>query len=110
MTLADEGSAGVTIWLPTADAVALEPGRRVRLFLNSDPLRPCEATVVRASYLPVLSPDGIASYRVTAEFAAKTVHPRLGLKGTAKVYGDRVSLGYYLFRRPIAALRQKLGW
>lgn len=110
MMLADESSAGVTIWLSAAEALALEPGRRVRVFLNTDPLRPSEATVVRASYQPVLSPDGIASYRVTAEFTPKAVRPRLGLKGTAKVYGDRVSLGYYLFRRPIAALRQKLGW
>lgn len=110
MTLADEGSAGVTIWLPSSEAVALDPGRRVRLFLNSDPLKPLEALVLRASYQPVLSPEGVASYRITADFSAGSIRPRLGLKGTAKVYGERVSLGYYLFRRPIAALRQRLGW
>ncbi len=110
MMLADEMSAGVTVWLPVADAVALEPGRRVRLFLHTEPLRPCEGVVVRSSYQPVLSPDGIASYRVTAAFVVGSVLPRLGLKGTAKVYGDRVSLGYYLFRRPVAAMRQRLGW
>lgn len=110
MTLADERSAGITIWLPSSDAVSLEAGRRVRLFLNSDPLKPLEAVVLRAAYQPVLSPEGVASYRVTADFAAGSTRPRLGLKGTAKVYGERVSLGYYLFRRPIAALRQLLGW
>jgi hypothetical protein len=110
MMLADEQSAGMTVWLPASDAVTLEPGRRVRLFLHTAPLQPREGIILRSSYQPVLSPDGIASYRVTAEFAAGTERPRLGLKGTAKVYGDRVSLGYYLFRRPFAAVRQKLGW
>jgi hypothetical protein len=110
MMLADEQSAGITVWLPASDAVTLEPGRRVRLFLHTAPLKPREGIILRSSYQPVLSPDGIASYRVTAEFAAGTEKPRLGMKGTAKVYGDRVSLGYYLFRRPLAAVRQRLGW
>lgn len=110
MILADEKSAGITIWLPAADAVALEPGRRVRFFLHSDPMHPADGTIVRTSYQPVLSPDNIASYRITADFAAGTPLPRLGLKGTAKIYGDRVSLAYYLFRRPIAAVRQFMGW
>ena len=35
---------------------------------------------------------------------------RIGLRGTAKIYGDRVLLGYYLFRRPLATLRGWTGW
>ena len=35
---------------------------------------------------------------------------RLGLHGTAKVYGEEVSLGYYLLRRPLSALRAWTGW
>lgn len=110
MTLADEKSAGITIWLPAADAISLEQGRRVRLFLHTNPLHPQEGKIIRSSYQPLLSPEGIASYRITAEFSPNSTLPRLGLKGTAKVYGDTTSLGYYLFRRPIAALRQRLGW
>jgi hypothetical protein len=33
----------------------------------------------------------------------------MGLKGTAKIYGDKVPLFYYLMRRPISALRQTFG-
>ena len=36
--------------------------------------------------------------------------PRIGLKGTAKVFGERVSLFYYLLRRPLAAARQFVGF
>jgi hypothetical protein len=32
------------------------------------------------------------------------------MKGTAKVYGERVSLFYYLLRRPLAAARQFVGF
>ena len=35
--------------------------------------------------------------------------PRIGLRGTAKVYAKRVPLAVYLFRRPLAALRKTLG-
>jgi hypothetical protein len=35
--------------------------------------------------------------------------PRIGLKGTAKIYGPRVTLFYYIMRRPLAALRQLVG-
>ena len=34
---------------------------------------------------------------------------RLGLRGTARVYGEQVSLFFYLLRRPITALRQWTG-
>jgi len=34
---------------------------------------------------------------------------RIGLRGTAKLYGEKVSLAYYLLRRPITFVRQHLG-
>ena len=36
--------------------------------------------------------------------------PRLGLRGTARLEGRRVLLAYWLFRRPISALRQFIGF
>jgi multidrug resistance efflux pump len=109
MTLADSRSAGVTVWLPVADALDLEKGAEVRLFLHTDPLHPRTARTIRSSFLPVLAPDGTAAYRLTAEFVGQADLPRLGLRGTAKVYGSRVPLAYYLFRRPLAKVRQWLG-
>ena len=34
---------------------------------------------------------------------------RIGLRGTARRHGEKVALGFYLFGRPLAALRQKEG-
>jgi biotin carboxyl carrier protein len=109
MMLADTSSAGVTIWVPAADAINLERGAKVRLFLHTDPLHARNATVLRSSYQPQVSPEGIAAYRVTASFASAADLPRLGLRGTAKIYGNRVVLAYYLCRRPLLKVRQWLG-
>ena len=113
MLLANPAKPGVLIHLPVADAVALEPGAEVKLFLTVLPLSPLDAKVIETSYQAVLSPEGVASYRLRAEFdTSKTQQQnvRIGLRGTAKIYGDRVFLGYYLFRRPLATLREWTGW
>jgi hypothetical protein len=52
----------------------------------------------------------VLGYRLKASFADGTRIPRIGLRGTAKIYGEQVSLFYYLMRRPLAALRQLIGF
>ena len=34
---------------------------------------------------------------------------RIGLQSTAKVYGGRVSLFYYIFRKPLSVIRREVG-
>lgn len=110
MQLAQPEDAGLLIWLPVADAINLEEGAAVQLFLHTDPLNPRSASLFEASYQVVLSPDGLASYRLRARFDEGESLPRIGLRGTARISGEQVSLGYYLFRRPIAAVREWTGW
>lgn len=111
--LADPNDNGVLIWLPVADAINLDSGSEVRIFLQTAPLKPLNAKVVETSYQASLSSEGIASYRLRARFEKLSESDqalvRVGLKGTAKLYGEEASLGYYLFRRPLATLRQLTG-
>lgn len=112
MLLADPTEPGMLIYLPVRDALALEPGSRVKLFLTVDPLQPLAGEVTETSYQVTMSPEGIASYRLRARFD-ETVNPeqaRVGLQGTAKLQADTVSLAYYLLRRPMAATREWTGW
>lgn len=112
--LGDPASAGIHIWLPVADAIAIEPGAEVRLFLQVAPLEPLQARLSQTSYQATLSPDGISSYRLRARFEQATPQQlqlaRVGLRGTAKLHGEQAMLGYYLLRRPLAALREWAGW
>jgi hypothetical protein len=109
MQLANPQDAGVLVWLPVADALTLEPGAPVRLFLHTQPLSPLNARLLQTSYQATPSPEGIAAYRLRAQFATDERKPRIGLRGTARVSGGWSILGYYLLRRPIAALREWTG-
>lgn len=113
LMVADPASVELDIHLPVADAINLEPGTDIRLFLNIDPAAPLEATLLRAGYRASPTAEGILAYRLTGRFTADALarpdRLRVGLKGTAKVDGQRTLLVLYLLRRPLAALRLWLG-
>lgn len=109
MQLAQPEDGGILIWLGVADAINLELDAPVRLFLHTEPLSPRSGRLIEASYQSLLSPDGVASYKLRARFEEGTELPRIGLRGTARLSGEWVLLGYYLFRRPLAHLREVTG-
>lgn len=108
MLLARPEESWLELHLPVEDAITFEPGASVRFFLNIDPLAAYDATLAQTSYEAEKTAQDILAYTLMADF--KGEHPRLGLKGTARLYGARVPLGYYVLRRPLAWLRQYLGW
>jgi hypothetical protein len=109
LTIADPAKAEIEVRLPVADAINLDPGAEIALFLNIAPERRIDAKLRYASYEASVGPDGALSYRVKATITDAGPPPRIGLRGTAKVYGKRVTLFYFLMRRPLAALRQMVG-
>lgn len=109
LTLALPEKAELEIKLPVADAINLEQGAEVLLFLNVSPESPIRATLFHASYRAQVTGDGFLAYRLKAGFPEGAAPPRIGLMGTAKIYGNRSNLFYLVMRRPMAAIRQKLG-
>ncbi|MBF0098314.1 MAG: HlyD family efflux transporter periplasmic adaptor subunit [Magnetococcales bacterium] len=110
LMIADQRKTELAIQLPAKDAISLSPGADVTLFLSIDPEHPVAATLYFASYNPTVTAENFLAYRLKARFKNKQQElPRIGLQGTAKIYGEEVTLFYYLFRRPLAALRQTLG-
>lgn len=108
MRIAAPDDTEVEAWLPLADAVALETGAAVTLYLNASPLSPVDARVRYLAHDAVQRPDGSYAYRVRATLGEPTPH-RVGLKGTAKLHGGWVPLAYWVMRRPLAWLRTTLG-
>jgi len=98
----------VEAWLPLGDAVALEPGAEVKLYLNATPLAPVSARLRYLAHDAVQRPDGSYAYRVRATLDAPTAH-RVGLKGAAKLYAGWVPMAYWALRRPLATVRVTLG-
>lgn len=114
LSIADPEQIQLEVMLPVKDAISLDRGDKVTFYMDTDPLNPIAFNVLYSSYEPTQTPDQIIAYRVVAA-PNKTVSsnesllPRIGLRGTAKMYGDKVSLAYYLLRRPVTFVRQRLG-
>ncbi|WP_323611522.1 efflux RND transporter periplasmic adaptor subunit [Pectobacterium versatile] len=107
MELADPALSALRIELDVGDAIQLGAKAPITLFLDSDPLTPHAALLERIAYESELTPAGNLAYRLDARFT--DTPPRIGLRGTAKISGDYVPLAVYLFRRPLAVIRQAIG-
>lgn len=108
MQIADPSRVLLRIDAPLASGEVLQGGARVRLFLDSNPLRAIEAKLGEASYYAEAAPDGTQAF---AAFAAldKPHTPRIGSRGVAKIYGRTAPLGFWLARKPITLFRQTTG-
>ena len=109
MQIADPDDISLRIFLPVDDSIFLVEGADAKIFLDVDPLNSIDARVTYSSYEAEVTPDNVLAYRLEAEFSNPDEIQRIGLQGTAKIYGERVSLFFYLFRRPLATLRQIIG-
>jgi len=109
MQIADPNSVELEAALPISDAINFQPSAKVVFFPNIDPDKSLSARVRSSSYRATATPEGVLAYRIKAEFNSSADTPRIGLRGTAKIYGGKTNLFYFLFRRPLAKARQWLG-
>ena len=109
ISLADVNLVEVESWLSVDDVISLNNGASVRVYLNSNPLAPISASLHTFSYEAQQRPGDIFAHRLRAKISGEKVMPRLGLRGTARISGKKVSVFYWIFRRPISALRQFFG-
>ncbi|VAV96943.1 hypothetical protein MNBD_ALPHA08-1351 [hydrothermal vent metagenome] len=113
MEIADVKRVVLRIDLPVAEAINLRNGADVRLFLDANPLKALSAKLRHASYFAVEQPGVGLVYRVVADLEVggeRKIVPRIGLRGTAQIFGEQVFLGFYLFRKPISSVRQYFGF
>ncbi|MBL4731672.1 MAG: efflux RND transporter periplasmic adaptor subunit [Rhizobiaceae bacterium] len=110
MQIADPSLIEIEIDVAVNDAILLKPGARVKVFLDSDPVHAHEAKVAFSDYQARVVSGDVLAFRTVARFNKDgTARPRLGGRGTAQIFGDEVPLAFYLFRRPLSALRQWIG-
>jgi hypothetical protein len=109
LVIADPAQIELEVNLPVNDAITLEPGAEVQFFLNIAPVRPLKAHLSFASYSSFITPEKIAAYRLRASLDASEERPRIGLKGTAKIYGKRTPAVLWVMRKPLAFARRSLG-
>lgn len=100
-------SSRIEIELPAVEAMAFEDGVDVLFFNNIDPDRPVAAKLTFMSYATAMSPSGVLVYTVRADLNGGE-ELRLGLRGTAKIYGSPRPLLLQVLRRPLAWIREIL--
>ena len=111
LTIADPEQIEFQIFSPTKDSLLIKKEARVKVFLDSDPLNSLDGKVLRTSYKPALTSENILAYKIVANYHdSQGEVPRIGLRGTAKIYGEKTSIFYYIFRVPINLTRQFLGF
>ncbi len=107
MQVADPRQVSFRIDLPAAEQMALKPGARVKVWLDAQPLWAIDGRIQTASYQARPTADNVLAFAVTARPTGSV--PRIGSRGTAKLYGEWVPLSYALLKRPISSLRQFVG-
>jgi multidrug resistance efflux pump len=107
MLVASPARTQLQIEVPEASVVSFKLGSEVVFFSNLSPDEPLYGKLVYASYASTATADGVMSYAFRARLDPGAT-PRLGLKGTAKIYGPRRALALWLLRRPLAVMREWL--
>jgi multidrug resistance efflux pump len=107
MQVADPSQVSFRIDLPAAEQMALKPGAPVKVWLDAQPLWSIDGRIQTASYQARPTADNVLAFAVTAKPTGSV--PRIGSRGTAKLYGEWVPLSYALLKRPISSLRQFIG-
>lgn len=109
MTIVDPERTKVRIWIAQDDNVAGLAESPVKIILYAKPHTSCLAKVLFVSNAAGMSPAGVSSFLAEATWLAERSGGPLGLKGQAVLYGKRVSLAYWICRKPWAAIRRRLG-
>lgn len=105
MQVAAPDDVEIEAWVPIGDAIPLADDAPLHLYLATTPMSPLNGTLRYMSHRAVARPDGTYAYRVRAKLDAPSGQ-RIGLKGTAKLGGERVPFIYWMLRRPLASIRQ----
>lgn len=110
LILVNDDVTHLRIWLPQDDRIDFDRAKPVRVFLHADAgsRRAAELVYVAAHAQP--GQDGVYGFMAEAEWrGGEGGGVKLGLKGTAILYGSDVPLWYWLLRKPVATVRRFLG-
>ncbi len=107
MQIADPHNVTFLVDLPSKEQMSITQGSEIKVWLDASPLSAIAGKVEQASYQARQTADGVLAFAVSAKPVGNP--PRIGSRGTAKIYGEWVPLIYSVLRRPLASARQFIG-
>ena len=88
------------------DSSILHSDFKAELFLHTAPEKMISGTMLSVAQYPVLNEQNFYSYTVRVKLPeSEEKSLRYGMRGIAKLAGEKVSLGYYLFKNLILYFR-----
>lgn len=108
MVLAAPVSNTLDISVPVADLVTFDRDAEVLFFSNVAPDQPVRGALSTVGYAAAVNPEGVLAYTARANLDGDADGQRLGLKGTAKIYGSHRPFILWVLRRPLAVVREWL--
>lgn len=110
LAISDPSQTKLKILIPEKDNVKINFNDPVKIILNVEANKTYRAKLLYISSEVEMSEKNIPSFVAEAEWIGKNTESKLGLEGTAIIYGEKVSLWYFIFRKPIAIMRYYLGF
>ncbi len=108
MQVASLADAELFIRIPVQSMLRIDDDVPVEFYMNVAPLETLEGRILSMGYQASADADGLLTYKVRASLP-EGYSPRIGWKGTAKVYGEWSVLIYAVLRRPLISLRDITG-
>lgn len=99
----------VQILLPEKDNIDFDLTKPVTIILNAAPAKRFSATMNFVAPQTSEGPKGGVYFLAEAFWLRSDASIKVGSKGTAIVYGDKVSVVYWFMRKPVAGVRQFIG-
>jgi multidrug resistance efflux pump len=110
MMLGSPDNTKVRLWIPESDNIPLDFNTPIKVFLNISPTYTYSAKLNYIANETTLHENYIPSFVADATWEKQPEEVKLGLKGTAVLYGERVSVIYFLLRKPWLTVRNFFGY
>lgn len=110
MTVADPDRLRLEIFLPMDEYLPQDEGDEILFFPNVSPGSPRQASLRQVGFQAQESVQAGLAFRLRADLEPGQEVLRLGVRGSAKLYGGRAPLIYVVLRKPFFKLRQWLGF
>lgn len=110
MMVADPDRTKVRLFIPEDDNVILDLTKPVKIYLNISPEITREASLIYVANVSTISDKHLVSFVAEADWIGDSKDVKMGLKGSASLYGNDVSLFYLLVRKPWAHFRNFIGF
>jgi hypothetical protein len=108
MSISNPNLSKLRIWIPESGHIEIDKDVPVHAFFSPIPEITFTAKIFYLTPEVKINEAFTPSLEAEAEWLNVETPPQLGLKGYAIVYGERVSLFYYLMHKPIAIIQKLL--